>query len=36
MIMGIIDIVKDKDNFPYIIMEKCNQSLLEIIKKSQE
>jgi serine/threonine protein kinase len=27
MICGIFDIVKDKENHPFIIMEKCNQSL---------
>ena len=26
-INGIVDIIKDDYNFPYIIMEKCNQSL---------
>ena len=30
--MRIFDVVKDKDNFPCIIMEKCNQSLGNIIK----
>jgi serine/threonine protein kinase len=24
MIIGIVDLVKDEDNFPCIIMEKCN------------
>jgi hypothetical protein len=24
MIIGIVDLVKDKGNFPCIIMEKCN------------
>jgi serine/threonine protein kinase len=32
MIIKIKDLVKDKDNFPCIIMEKCNQSLEDIIK----
>ena len=36
MIKGIVDIVKDYHNFPYIIMEKCNQSLNDIIKGYQE
>ena len=36
MIMGMVDLVKDLENYPCIIMEKCNQSLLDIIKKSQE
>ena len=36
MIMGIVDLVKDKDDFPCIIMEKCNQSLQDIIQKNQE
>jgi serine/threonine protein kinase len=31
MITRIVDIVKDKDNFPWIIMKKCNQSLQDII-----
>ena len=34
--MGIVDLVKDKDDFPCIIMEKCNQSLLDIIRKNEE
>jgi NIMA (never in mitosis gene a)-related kinase 1/4/5 len=36
MIMQIVDLVKDKDNFPCIIMDKCNQSVLDIIRKNQE
>ena len=36
MICEFIDIVKDKDNFPCIIMEKCNQSLKNIIESNQE
>jgi serine/threonine protein kinase len=32
MIIQIKDVVKDKDNQPCIIMEKCNQSLANIIK----
>ena len=36
MIMQIIDIVKDQDNFPWIIMEKCNNSLGNIIKDYKE
>ena len=32
MVIQIKDIVKDKDNFPCLIMEKCNQSLANIIK----
>jgi serine/threonine protein kinase len=36
MIMGIVDLVKDKDNFPCIIMEKCDQSVQDIIMKNQE
>ena len=32
MIINIKDLVKDKDNFPCIIMEKCNQSVGNIIK----
>lgn len=27
MIVKIIDLVRTEDNFPCIIMEKCNQSL---------
>jgi serine/threonine protein kinase len=33
MIMGIVDLVKDQENYPWIIMEKCNQSLGNIIKE---
>ena len=36
MIIEIVDLVKDKDDFPCIIMEKCNQSLQDIIQKNQE
>ena len=32
MVIKIKDIVKDKDNFPCLIMEKCTQSLANIIK----
>jgi hypothetical protein len=31
MIIKIIDLVKDLDNFPCLIMEKYNKSLLNII-----
>jgi serine/threonine protein kinase len=31
MVIKIKDVVKDEDNFPCIIMEKCNQSLENII-----
>jgi serine/threonine protein kinase len=31
MIMGMVDLVKDEDEFPWIIMEKYNQSLAKII-----
>ncbi len=31
MIMGIVDIVKDLDNNPCLIMEKCNQSLTDLL-----
>ncbi len=30
------DLVKTKDNFPCIIMEKCESSLLDIIENEQE
>jgi len=36
MIIGIIDLVKDEENIPCIIMEKCNQSLADIIKEVKE
>ena len=36
MIMRIIDLVKDNDNCPCIIMERCNQSLANIIKGWKE
>ena len=36
MIMGMQDLVKDEENYPCIIMEKCNQSLGNIIKGCQE
>ena len=32
MIINIKDLVKDKENYPCIIMEKCNQSVGNIIK----
>jgi serine/threonine protein kinase len=32
MVIRIKDVVKDEDNFPFIIMEKCKQSLGNIIK----
>jgi NIMA (never in mitosis gene a)-related kinase len=31
MIMGMVDLIKDPENNPCIIMEKCNQSLANII-----
>ena len=31
MIMGIVDLVKDQENYPWIIMEKCNQSLTDLL-----
>ena len=34
--MKIVDLIKDKDDFPCIIMEKFNQSLQEIIKNNKE
>lgn len=34
MVMDIVDIVKDKNDFLCIIMEKCNQSLAKIIQDS--
>jgi serine/threonine protein kinase len=34
--MGIVDIIKDLDNFPCIIMEKCNQSLTDLINNFQD
>jgi serine/threonine protein kinase len=34
MITGMVDIIKDKDNFPCIIMEKREFNLSYIIKKS--
>ena len=36
MIVGILDLVKDDDNYPFIIMEKCNQSLGNIIRVCKE
>ena len=36
MICEIVDIIKDKDDFPCIIMEKCNLSLDNIIKNYNE
>ena len=36
MIMGMVDLVKDPENFPCIIMEKCNQSLGNIVKEHKE
>ena len=36
MVMGMVDLVKDEENYPYIIMDKCNQSLGNIIKGCQE
>ena len=36
MIIEIVDLVKDKDNFPCIIMEECKQSLETIIKTYPE
>ena len=33
MIIGMVDLVKDTEGFPCIIMEKCNQSLGNIIKE---
>ena len=36
MIIGMIDLVKDEENNPCIIMERCNQSLGNIIKGYQE
>jgi serine/threonine protein kinase len=35
MIMGMVDLVKD-ENYPFIIMELCNQSLGNIIKDHKE
>ena len=34
--MEIVDLVKDKDNFPCIIMEKYNKSLANIIADCKE
>jgi hypothetical protein len=31
LVIKLVDIVKDKDNFPYIIMEKYENSLLDLI-----
>lgn len=36
MIIKIKDVVRDKDNFPCIIMEKFKQSLGNIIKNYQD
>ncbi len=35
MVMGIVDLIKDDDNHPCIIMEKCNQSLSTLIASYQ-
>jgi len=34
--MGMVDLVRDPENFPSIIMEKCNQSLGNIVKEHKE
>jgi fused len=36
MIIGMVDLVKDDENYPCIIMEKCNQSLGKIIRGYEE
>ena len=36
MVCQIIDAVKDETNFPCLIMEKCNQSLENIIKENTQ
>ena len=36
MIIKINDVVRDRDNFPCMIMEKCNQSLGNIIKNYKD
>jgi NIMA (never in mitosis gene a)-related kinase 3 len=36
MIIEMLDLVKDKHSFPWIIMEKCDHSLQDIIKKNKE
>jgi serine/threonine protein kinase len=36
MIVKILDVVKDHNNFAYIIMEKFNKSLAEIIEDATE
>ena len=35
MVMGIVDLVRDKDN-PCLIMEKCHQSLADLINSYKE
>jgi serine/threonine protein kinase len=32
MIMELVDLVKDEENYPYIIMEKCKKTVGHIIK----
>jgi eukaryotic-like serine/threonine-protein kinase len=32
----MLDLVKDKKDFPWIIMEKCDYSLQDMIKKNKE
>lgn len=36
MIVKLVDVVKDHNNFAYIIMEKYNKSLAKIIKEALE
>jgi serine/threonine protein kinase len=36
MIMNLIDLVRDEDDFPWIIMEKCTHSLGKIITDLQD
>ena len=36
MVCQIVDAIKDETNFPCLIMEKCNQSLENIIKEKPQ